>query len=106
MSLPTIRIYVGLKADPLLSGPGVASLDLDSYDAARVVCTALGLTKSTATAADAEKENSGADLRLHIAAADTASKVPGLYDYQLQVQASGSWMDAGGVGILELASGG
>jgi hypothetical protein len=102
MALPTIRLYVGIDRDVTLEGPGVATLDLDNYTYTRLVCTALGISKSTSSAAAAELQNSGADLKVHFLAADTSSKSPGIYDYVLQVNSATKWFDVGDYGVLEL----
>lgn len=104
MPMPTIRLYVGVDRDVTLVGPGIASLDLDTtYDATRLLCTALGISKSSASGATvAEVINSGADFKVHFLAADTTSKAPGTYDYQVQVLSGSKWFDVGDLGVLQL----
>ncbi len=101
--LPRIVLYKTLDRSVLIEGPGVATWDFDSYASAKLVCTALAISKSTTVAAQAEYANSGADLLVHFTDADYTNAVVGLYGYQIiAVTAGGLDLDVGEIGILDI----
>jgi hypothetical protein len=105
MSLPILRAYIGLYADLPILGPGEASFNFNDYAETRLVCTALGITKSSLDATELEITNGGADLLLHLVPADTTGKPEGSYPWELQVRTASpaaAWRDVAGVGPLVL----
>ncbi len=92
MALPDLIIYVGMDNELLLTGPGVASLDLGSYDEVRFSIDGTSLSKTTASAAEAEVQNGGANLLVHEKTTDqTGLTAPVDHEYQLHIRSGASW---------------
>lgn len=105
MGLPILRAYVGLYADVPILGPGAASFSFNDYAETRLVCTALGIAKSSLDAAQLEITNGGADLMLHLVPGDTIGMAEGTYPWELQVRTASpaaAWRDVAGIGPLVL----
>lgn len=107
MSLPTLRVFIGLYADLQIIGVGSPQFDFTLFAETRVVCTALGITKQSSVGAQLEILPGGEDLLLHLVPADTTGKTPGVYPWQIQVRTASpadAWRDVADVGDLDLAS--
>ena len=103
--LPTIVLYIGRDRDVTLVGPGSTSFDANDYASTRLVCAALGISKSSLVTAELETAAAGANLLIHFLAADTSSKTRGIYEYRVEsLTAGGKTFDDGDLGAIHLLS--
>lgn len=104
--LPDLTLYIGLGVDVLLEQqerPGVAPVDWSTFSEVRIVCTAIGLSKSSSSSAQLEIVNGNRDLRLHVLMADTTGKSEAITTYQVQARSGATeWRDISGQGQLRM----
>lgn len=95
--------FKGLNNEVLIEGPGVATIDLDDYDEIRFSADGGSIVKGTSDAAEAEKQNSGKDLLVHLLVADLSG-----YDdvadlrCQLHYKSGSDWFALTSVGTMKV----